>query len=690
MFSDVRKKQIKAYMYVLKRALLWGIPLYLSLLILTPLFLLWDKGMNWWEVKDFISHNWYNPFSVFYLTYKKWFYRYLFYEPQHITWASFFMWKILFIPFLIYCVKMWWIIADNPNEYYLQTQGSARSAIMEDVKKMGLLNGGYFFLGQIGKKKKNMNLPDTRSVLCIGCPGSGKTASVIIPNVLMLNNSALFIYDIKGDIFKATSGYRSTLGPVFNIDFAKTDEPEKGIFYPSWNPLSEDNLPSSPSGIDGYIDTLSGYLLPDGPEGTDPYWVISGRATLTGLTLYLVHKVEQAKANDYFLKKIKSRSMEASDYEILKSYYKGMQQTKEIQQAIAQCEELKINEENYIHIGTWHLVPKSYIGKEASYGMLLDLLNEFVFNTTVALRKKQMENPSFASDDDVWKTVLDLMVMEVFNYGYGRRALLELNQTLSLPDKQRASVLSMAQTGLEIFKNQAVRDRTSSNSFSYKDYRGIKGQDGSYHPVTFYFTGSSAKTVCSLFINMMTGYLMENGPYEGGTGPFPMGFILDDFPSMPKLQSIADGICFGRSKKTMFLLGVQDWHQLNSVYGANTTNIIMSSCAATIIKRQNNPNTTNRLISMFGKRTKRVEGGKKYEYGYRAKVKLFEHGGGYKWASDGLVGGTGVLKLDANKQIINLNGWVHRPINCSSPLFFKDTELKKLSSIPPAPPLKKG
>ena len=288
---------------------------------------------------------------------------------------------------------------------------------------------------------------------------------------------------------------------------------------------------------------------------------------------------------------------------------------------------------------------------------------------------------------DVWQTIFDTIVDETFYYGYSRRALLELNQVLSLPDKQRASVISMAQTGIELFKNSAIRSKTSSNDFTYKDLRGIKNpQTGEFEPVTFYINNEGG-AVCNLFINMVTGYLMSKGPSQADMGPYPVEFILDDFARMPSLQSIADGITFGRSKANIFLVVVQDWHQITAKYGENTTDIIMNSIGAKIIKRQNNPETRNKVMEGIMKLTRKVEGSHGGAVGFGKDVNPFYQKGGYKYIEDTTIGGTGILNMSIDKQLVLVTGWYHRPIQATTPLYFNDEEMKQKTSLPQPSPV---
>ena len=684
-FDPVYEQRRKAFNFLFKTIPLAFVGFWFLLWLIMPLTY-WigenfepaalEKAIRYWKASFF------NPFLVF-DGYFKWISLFVTDEPLHATWVSFAKWRLPLLPTLLFIMAVGYLIVNNPYDYAPQYFGYGREARTSDLKRMGIYPGKYLYLGDL--KGYQMRLPDTRSAFCIGAPLSGKTVGVVVPNILTADNACLFIHDPKGELAKMTSGYRATKGPVFILDFSLADKPEEGKYYPCWNPLNEDNMPPVHKGRDNYIDTLIAFLIPDGPEGTDPYWVKAGRACLTGLTIYLTNKVEQAKANDYFVAKVSKGSLDQEDLDVLESYYKGMQQTEEVTKALEAVRKKKLTRYNYIPIGTWDPLPKNWIGKEASFGMLLDLLNNWMFTQTKILREKRDMGDMMAMSLDVWQIILDTLVNETFLYGYGRRALLELNQVLSLPDKQRASVLSMAQTGIELFKNSAIRDRTSSNDFTYKDLRGIKDPvTGLYQPVTFYVNNEGG-AVCTLFINMVCGYLMDKGPNEGGVGPFAVEFILDDFARMPKLQSIADGITFGRSKQNIFLVVVQDWHQISAKYGENTTDVILSSVAAKIIKRQNNPETRNKMMAGIMPLTRRVEGSHGGEVGFGPKVNPFIDKGGFKKIKDSVIGRTGVLNMKMEKQLVLVSGFYHLPIQAQTPLFYNNKELNARSKIMPAP-----
>ena len=683
--------------------------LWLMLLFFIPFSVVISYHLSiesWALIPRYILNVFSGDFLLPFRNYGTWIWGYLFHEPLHYNWYSYFAWRIMLIPTMAFV--FYHLILFHYNPYYLLPQrfGDGRVATDSDVEKMGLFAGEHLLIGLQGKKKRKMKMPDTRSVFCIGAPGSGKTMGVIIPAVLEDKNSTLIIHDPKGEIAKLTSGYRATLGPVFKMNWMGKDDPEKRIRWPSWNPIGGGNLPPLSAGRESYIDNLITFLIPDGPSGTDPYWVKTGRGCLTGLTGYLCGKVEQAQANDYFLSRIKNGILDEEDYEILVSYYEAMRDFPEVLKAKELAVKREITLDNYLPIGTWDLIPDSWKGHDACFAMLLDIISSAQIRYNAEIAERQRNQDMTAIDLDAWQMLFENVVLETAYYGYGRRTLLELNQVLSLPDKQRGSVISMAMSGVNIFKNSAVRCRTSMNDFNYEQLRGMRHPEtGEYQPITIYmsvpFSDLKASVLIStLFINMATEYLMEFGPGQGQAGPYSVGFILDEFQHMPSLSSITDGIVFGRTKQNKFLVCVQDWHQIISKYDEETSTVIMSSTAAKIIKRQNNPDTRAPLLKGIETLTKVV-------HSYDSRQGWFDFSGDLipnssspwiwkdfnlylpikrktKTMADTVIGGSGVLSMVPEKQVVLYAGHLNRPIQAATPLYNKVPEYKERASIKPA------
>lgn len=110
----------------------------------------------------------------------------------------------LIAPFTIY--TLWWILPKNNGK---EEYGSASFAKKSDFEKMGINYDEGLILGTLIENKQYKFIRATKplSSLVVASPGSGKTAGIIIPNLLSVANSCV-ITDIKGELYAKTAGYR--------------------------------------------------------------------------------------------------------------------------------------------------------------------------------------------------------------------------------------------------------------------------------------------------------------------------------------------------------------------------------------------------------------------------------------------------------------------------------------------------
>lgn len=110
----------------------------------------------------------------------------------------------LIAPLIIFI--LYWIM---PKHNFDEDYGSASFAKTSDFKRMGINHDEGLILGTLIENKKYKFIRATKplSTLVVASPGSGKTAGIIIPNLLSVPNSCI-ITDIKGELYEKTAGYR--------------------------------------------------------------------------------------------------------------------------------------------------------------------------------------------------------------------------------------------------------------------------------------------------------------------------------------------------------------------------------------------------------------------------------------------------------------------------------------------------
>ena len=561
---------------------------------------------------------------------------------------------------------------------------SSNKATKEDIEKMGLLNGFMMVLGYFKKKPLMMN--ECLSTLCVAPPGTGKSQGVVFPTIFECNTVSMIINDPKPELYQDSSAYRATIGPVFIMNWAGQDDPEHGVYYPSWNPLSPEHVPFNQEQRDLYVDSICNVLIADKPSSTaDPHWTISGRAGLSGLIQFMISKVERAKADDYFYARISAGTFDAEDAAVLGDYYLSMMSDPNAYAAYALLQKGELNAMNYVHIGTWDLIPDAWKGKEASLSMILDWLNSSQISLAQAQEERRRQGDQMVMMEDPMHDLFMNAVEEARRYSYAHRAVLELTQLASTPDKERGSILSTIMAGLSIFRNAAVRNRTSHSDFHFSDLRGLRDpRDGKVKPVTVYLSinmvdAEALNPITGIFIELMTNFLLANKPGQEHNGeklgPCPVLFVLDEMPKMQKLQAVIQGPDLGRGQQVSYLIIGQDLHQIQEKYGADAAATIMSTTAAKIVLRQNDPDSAKRFSDMMG---------------YKMKLKTVKGPDGKEKeekSEELLYSPMDIMKLDKSKQLVIFQGWYHRPIEADKQMAFEDPRLASYMAMGACSPL---
>ncbi|MBP5698203.1 MAG: type IV secretory system conjugative DNA transfer family protein, partial [Alphaproteobacteria bacterium] len=282
-------------------------------------------------------------------------------------------------------------------------------------------------------------------------------------------------------------------------------------------------------------------------------------------------------------------------------------------------------------------------------------------------------------------------------YGYSRRCITELSALSAMPDKERGSVISTGFTGIGIFKNSAVVARTSFSDLQFKDLRGMKDPvTGEWKPISVYLSvnqtdAQALNPISATFVDLMSAYLISNKPNsinksDGKMGPFPVLFVLDEFPQMPKLKAVIDGPAVGRGQKVAYLLIGQDLGQISGKYGKDDLETVISTTACKVVLSQNNEQTAQRFSKMIGNKTVQTTSFSRQEGGISNKdFNPFSKNVNYQLQGVSAISTNELLSLPMLKQVVLMQGAIETPIMADSPRWYLDTKMKAQASIPPAP-----
>ena len=601
-----------------------------------------------------------------------------------------------YLPLLPFCILFFvfiYGIATNPYHYMPNIFGAGRLASVADVKKMGLFNGFCCVLGKFHGKL--LKMPETLSVLAVAPPGTGKTAAVVVPTILEADDLSIVVNDVKPELCYNTSGYRATKGPVFIINWGAQDDPEKGIYYPSWNPLSPSCLPPLGPARDMYIDSMVAVLVEEPKGGQDPHWSKTGRNAMSGFLHFIASKCERAKANDYFINKLQEGSFDAEDAKILATYYADMSDNSAML-ALDALQKGQLTLNNYAPVGTWEGLPEDWYGHEPCIAMILEWLTSMQMKVAADIKRRTDEGDQMAMMADPMKDVLDAAVNESNRFAYSRRAIGELNQLAATPDKERGSILSTALSGISIFKNAAVRERTKFSDLTFRDLRGLPDPvTREMKPVSVYLSinqvdAKALNVITGIFVELMSSYLIATKPGQVGAdgkkaGPYPVLFVLDEFPQMPKLSAVINGPAVGRGQKVSYLLIGQDLGQISGTYGKDDLETMITTTAAKVVLAQNNEQTAERFTKMIGSKTIEVKSTSKQEGMATGLSQQFSKNVSRSFQQSNVVSVANIMSLDSSKQYVIFQGHTDHPILADSPRYFLDRTFLKRTQMPCAP-----
>lgn len=578
--------------------------------------------------------------------------------------------------------------------------GNTRWADEKDINSMSSrdlvgFDGDLFLVGKL--KNKFIRMKETLSILLLAPPGTGKTVAFIVPSTVMMDKSCQLLNDQKPELFHMTSGHRSGLGPVFQLMWSAQDMPNGGwvteeqatllspslieygedgepikddmknikvgpVFYPSWNPMGPSSIPKPGPKRDLYIERLAAVLCPDSKSG-DSFWSSKARAALIGLVHFLVAKVEIGQNSNF----------------------------------------PDIDETG---------IPPNWRGKEASFPMLVDW-----FTAAQNAVDDDGEDPM----RQLFKTAIEdaKRMNEAYQARHGvelmNRAVAELTDLMNAPDKTRGSILTTLAEALNPFKNEAVRQRTSNSSFSFNELRGSPLPEArareqakqaaawergdTYHPrygrdewepITIYISinAEDAKafaTITGIFVDSANAYLVANGPNAiddrgNQLGPNDFFFLLDETPTLPKLDTVINGPAVGRSKRVSYAIVGQDFAQIETRYSKPEVETMKSTTAIKIVLSQNNDSAAKQISNMAGSMTYKKASYAKKEHGdpitkfldLKKEIITSEN-----WERRDFIDSSFVMSMPLGKHIVLVQNFMNRPILSDTPRFFEEPEVKK-------------
>lgn len=200
------------------------------------------------------------------------------------------------------------------------------------------------------------------------------------------------------------------------------------------------------------------------------------------------------------------------------------------------------------------------------------------------------------SDDVTYNlsVVLDTLGNVIHPVGY-----MNITAFLQKADKERSGVISTMNSALELWANPLIDSATASSDFNVQMMKKKK---------TTVYVGLTPDNIARLqklmqvFYQQSTEFLSRKMP-DLKEEPFGVLFLMDEFPTLGKMEQFKSGIAYFRGYRVRLFLVVQDTQQLKGTYEEAGMNSFLSNAYFRITFAANNYETANLISQLCGNKT---------------------------------------------------------------------------------------
>lgn len=178
-------------------------------------------------------------------------------------------------------------------------------------------------------------------------------------------------------------------------------------------------------------------------------------------------------------------------------------------------------------------------------------------------------------------------------------AYMNLAAFLQKADKERSGVVSTLNSSLELWANPLIDAATAKSDFNIMEFKKT--------PSTVYvgLTPDNIQRLQGLmqvFYQQATEFLSTKIP-DVKEEPYGVLFLMDEFPTLGKMEQFKAGIAYFRGYRVRLFLIVQDTEQLKGAYEESGMNSFLSNSTFRITFAANNYSTANLISQLCGNKT---------------------------------------------------------------------------------------
>ena len=509
-------------------------------------------------------------------------------------------------------------IVDAPNPFNVSTKKKGKYIIGCDVSK------------KLGKT------PTVNHTMIIGVTRCGKGVGTIIPTLLSYKSS-LICYDPACENYERTAGYRRKFG---SVQYFNPQDVNSTLHF---NPLEW--IRKDKNYIMTDIGNVSQIIVPENPKANDSFWDNSARNLINIYIAYVllfypkemqtmkevsnVARIMSEKdifsldalrlkrerleniinGDDSFPNEEKERARKQEEI-INKSINEEEEKEEKLEKAKEEARaELKsgggspfgrkkveeggkepTDEEVMSYLKRHH--PELFKDKEDSSedeGMLA-LINKMFkdVDRERAMLLSEEENP-----DNAWKIVC-------------------LNQTWNALNKLKssaksentiASIVSVADSNLQFYADENIAKLMDKSTFTADDLT-MKDKALSLYLCILNQDTDRCKSFVKLFVTMVANMLSRDAEEYKKNGKQTVLFLIDEFPQLGKMKSIAMAIPYIGKFGVVFMLITQDLKQLEEAYGKEGAASMINNMQLVNVKKVGLDTETRSMVSkLLGNKT---------------------------------------------------------------------------------------
>ncbi|CCZ89715.1 putative uncharacterized protein [Coprobacillus sp. CAG:605] len=153
------------------------------------------------------------------------------------------------------------------------------------------------------------------------------------------------------------------------------------------------------------------------------------------------------------------------------------------------------------------------------------------------------------------------------------------SNTINAPSETKGGIMSTFRQKIRLFASREnLSEMLSHSDFSLLDI----GKQKTAVFIVIHDEKTTYHALATIFIKQCYETLIDVAQENGGRLPIRTNFILDEFANMPPLKDVDSMVTAARSRGMRFTFIIQNFAQLNDVYGKEVAEVIRGNCGNTI------------------------------------------------------------------------------------------------------------